>query len=324
MRKQILAAAFAALLLAIGAAAAQDYPARPVTIVVPFTAGGSTEILARIVGQKLEERLGRPFLVDLKPGAGTAIGSNAVAKSTPDGYTLLMATSTPMAINVTLHKNLPYDPAVDFVPLALVAQSPFVLVVHPDVPAKSVPELIAYAKANPGKLSYGSAGPGSPHHLFGELFKSMTGIQMTHVPYRGSLPALNDVVAGHIPLMFCDVPPSAQMIQAGRVRALGVSTAARLPAFPDIAPIGEAGVAGFDAAAWLMLVAPARTPAPIVDKLHNELKRSLATPEVKEQIAKLSLLPLETPAIADMQSFVKAEILRWGKVVQQAGIAGSE
>jgi tripartite-type tricarboxylate transporter receptor subunit TctC len=315
---------FAAILHAVTPAAAQDYPTRPVTIVVPFTAGGTTEILARIVGQKLEERLGKPVLVDMKPGAGTAIGSNAVAKATPDGYTLLMATSTPMAINVTLHKNLPYDPANDFVPLALVAQSPFVLVVNPDLPVKSVQDLVAYAKANPGKLSYGSGGAGAPHHLFGELFKSMTGIEMTHVPYRGSLPALNDVVAGHIQFMFCDVPPSAGMIQAGRVRAIGVSTTARLPAFPDIPPVGEAGVPGFDAAAWLMLVAPAKTPAPIVDKLHNELKRVFATPDAKEQLAKLSLLPLDSPSIPDMQNFVRSEILRWGKVVAQAGIAGSE
>ena len=323
MIKFITTVLFAAI-VCITPAAAQDYPTRPVTIVVPFTAGGTTEILARIVGQKLEERLGRPFLVDMKPGAGTAIGSNAVAKSTPDGYTLLMATSTPMAINVTLHKNLPYDPANDFVPLALVAQSPFVLVVNPDLPVKSVADLITHAKANPGKLSYGSGGVGAPHHLFGELFKSMTGTQMTHVPYRGSLPALNDVVAGHIQFMFCDVPPSAGMIQAGRVRAIGVSTTARLPAFPDIPPVAEAGVPGFDAAAWLMLVAPAKTPAPIVEKLHNELKRVFATPDAKEQLARLSLLPLDSPSIPDMQAFVKSEILRWGKVVAQAGIAGTE
>jgi len=292
--------------------------------VVPFTAGGSTEILARIVAQKLEERLGKPFLVEMKPGAGTAIGSNAVAKAAPDGYTLLMATSTPMAINVTLHKNLPYDPTTDFVPIALVAQSPFLLVVHPAVPANSVAELVAYAKANPGKLSFGSAGPGSPHHLFGELFKSITGTQMTHVPYRGSLPALNDVIAGHIPLMFCDVPPSAPMIESRLVRALGVSTKARLPALSEIVPIAEAGVPEFDVAAWLMLVAPAKTPAPIVERLHTELKRALAAPELKGQIAKLSLLPLETPSIPEMQTFVKSEIVRWGRVVEQAGIAHSE
>jgi tripartite-type tricarboxylate transporter receptor subunit TctC len=324
MRKLLLTVALAAMLQGPDRAAAQDYPTRPVTIVVPFTAGGSTEILARIVAQKLEERLGKPFLVEMKPGAGTAIGSNAVAKATPDGYTLLMATSTPMAINVTLHKNLPYDPTTDFVPIALVAQSPFLLVVNPAVPANSVAELVAYAKANPGKLSFGSAGPGSPHHLFGELFKSITGTQMTHVPYRGSLPALNDVIAGHIPLMFCDVPPSAPMIESRLVRALGVSTKARLPALSDIVPIAEAGVPEFDVAAWLMLVAPAKTPAPIVERLHTELKRALAAPELKGQIAKLSLLPLETPSIPEMQSFVKSEIVRWGRVVEQAGIAHSE
>jgi tripartite-type tricarboxylate transporter receptor subunit TctC len=306
------------------AAGAQDYPARPITIVVPYTAGGSTEILARIVAQRLEERLGKSVLVENKPGAGTVIGTNAVAKSTPDGYTLLMATPTPMAINVMVHKSLPYDPAADFVPLAMVAQAPFVLVVNPSLPVRSVKELIAFAKQKQGQLSYGSGGPGAPHHLYAELFKSMTGIQMTHVPYKGSLPALNDVLAGHIDLMFCDVPPAAGMIQTDRVRALGVSTKARLAAFPDIPPIAEAGVPGFDVAGWFMVAAPARTPKPVIDKLHNEIRGILARPDVKDQIVKLSLLPMESPSVEDMRAFVKSEIVRWGKIVQQAGIAGSE
>ena len=187
---------------------AQDYPTRPVTLVVPFVAGGGTEITARIVAHALEARLGRPVLVENKPGAGTVIGSNYVAKAAPDGYTLLMATSTPMAINATVHKALPYDPATDLIPLALVAQSPFILVVNPSLPVKSVKELIDYAKANPGKLPFGSAGPGSPHHLYAELLSSMTGIKMSHVPYRGTLPALNDVLGGHIQFMFTDVPPT--------------------------------------------------------------------------------------------------------------------
>ncbi len=215
-------------------ALAQDYPTRPITIVVPFVAGGSTEISARIVAQQLEARLGKPVIVENRPGAGTVIGSNHVAKAAPDGYTLLQATSTPMAINVSVYKALPYDPATDLIPLAMVAQSPFILIVNPALPVKSVKELIAYGKANPGKLSYGSGGPGAPHHLYAELFASMTGIKMSHVPYKGSLPALNDVVGGHIQLMFCDVPPSAGMIQSGKVRALGVSPKKRLAAFPDI------------------------------------------------------------------------------------------
>ncbi len=305
-------------------AGAQDYPTRPVTFVVPFTPGAATDILTRMLAAKLEERLGKPFVVENRPGAGTVIGSNSVAKASPDGYTLLMATSTPMAINVTLHKNLPFDPATDFVPLALVAQSPFVLIVNPALPVRSVQQLVALAKERAGKLSFGSAGPGSPHHLFAELFKSMTGTQMTHVAYRGSVPALNDVVGGHVDLMFCDFASAAAMLQGGKVRPLGVSIKSRIPEFPDIPPITETGLPGYDVAAWFMVVAPAKTPAPIADRLHGELERILAASDIRERIAKLSLVPMDTPSIADMQTFVQSEIVRWGKVVQNAGIAGSE
>jgi len=229
-----------------------------------------------------------------------------------------------MAINVTVHKSLPYDPAADFVPLGMVASAPFFLIVNPELPVHTVNELIAYAKANPGKLSYGSGGVGAPHHLYMELFKSMTGTQMAHVPYKGSLPALDDVVGGHIQLMFCDIPPAAGMVAAGKVRALGVSTGQRIAAYPDIPTVAEAGVPGFDVAGWFMIVAPAKTPRAIVDKLHDELLNVMASPDVKERIVKLSLVPLPTPSVADMQSFVKTEIVRWGKIVQQAGIAGTE
>ncbi|MFL5105611.1 MAG: Bug family tripartite tricarboxylate transporter substrate binding protein [Xanthobacteraceae bacterium] len=322
---RVLTAITLGLVLAgVAGAAAQDYPVRPVTIVVPYTPGGSTEIMSRLVGQKLEEKLGKPVLIEMKPGAGTVIGASAVAKSVPDGYTLLMATPTPMAINVAIYKNLPYDPRTDLVPLAMVAQAPFILLVNPSLPVTSVPELIGFAKSNPGQLSYGSGGVGAPHHLYAELLKSMTGIQMTHVPYKGSLPALNDVVAGHIQLMFCDIPPAAGMIQAGKVRAIGVSTKARLAAFPQVPTVDESGVPGFDVAGWFMLTAPAETPRPIVDKLHATLKSILDAPEMKEQIARLSLVPMETPAVEDMRGFVKSEVVRWGKVVQAAGIAGTE
>ena len=305
-------------------ARADDYPTHPVTLIVPYTPGGSTEILARIVAQRLERRLGQSVIVENKPGAGTVIGSTMVAKAAPDGYTLLMATPTPMAINVRVHKELPYDPATDFVPLVMVAQAPFVLIVNPSLPVKSVQELIDYARQRPGQLSYGSGGVGAPHHLYAELLKSMTGIQLTHVPYKGSLPALNDVVAGHIELMFCDVPPASGMIQSGRVRALGVSIKSRLAAFPDIPPIAEAGVPGFDVAGWFMVVAPARTPPAIVERLHRELRGVLAASEIREQIVKLSLVPLDSPSVDEMKAFVKSEIVRWGKVVEAAGIAGTE
>jgi tripartite-type tricarboxylate transporter receptor subunit TctC len=312
-----------AVTLLSNAAAAQDYPTRPVTIVVPFAPGGGTDILARMLGQRLEQRLGKTFVVENRPGAGSIIAASAVAKAAPDGYTLMMAPSPTMAVNVTLYKNLPYNPVADLIPLALVVQSPFVLVVNPQLPVHSVKELVAYAKENPGKLSFASVGPGVPHHLFAELFKSMTGIAMTHVPYKGSLPALNDVVAGHIPLMFTDLGPAVGMLQAGQIRPLGVSTRTRLAAFADIPPIADS-VPGFDAASWQMIVAPAATPQPIVGRLHEELDGILALPEIKERIVKLGFVPIENRSVDGLQAFVKAEIGRWGKVVQQAGLAGSQ
>jgi tripartite-type tricarboxylate transporter receptor subunit TctC len=205
-----------------------------------------------------------------------------------------------------------------------VAQSPFVLIVNPSLPIRSVADLIALAKERQGRLTFGSAGPGSPHHLFAELFKSMTGIQASHVAYRGSVPALNDVVGGHIDFMFCDFASAAPMLQGGKVRPIGVSIATRIPAFPDIPTISESGLSGFDVAAWFMVVAPARTPAPVVDRLHHELTQILAAPEIQQRIAQLSLVPMAPQPVAGMQDFVKSEIVRWGKVVHDAGIAGSE
>jgi tripartite-type tricarboxylate transporter receptor subunit TctC len=312
----------AGLLALITPATADDYPSRPITIVVPYTPGGSTDILARLAAQKLEQRLKTQVIVENKPGAGTVIGSTQVARSTPDGYTLLMATPTPMAINVTLHKELPYDPSADLVPLVMVAGAPFVLVVRNDLPVKSAKELIDLARSK--ELTYGSGGPGAPHHLYAELLSSMTGIKMTHVPYKGTLPALNDVIAGHIDLMFSDIPPLIGVAAEGKVRPLAVSTKQRVAAFPDLPPLNEAGVPGFDVSGWFMIVAPARTPQPIVDRLHDELTAIMATPEVKAQIGKLSLIELKTPSVAEMQAYVKTEIDRWGTIVRKAGIAGTQ
>jgi tripartite-type tricarboxylate transporter receptor subunit TctC len=301
-----------------------DYPIRPVTIVVPFAAGGGTDILARMVALELEQRLGRPFIIENKPGAGGTTGAAFVARANPDGYTLLMAPSPPMAAAVTIYKNLAYDPAADFVPLALVAQTPFVLVVNPSLPVRSVEELIALAKQKPGELSYGSAGPGTPHQLYAELFKSMTGIEMSHVPYRGSLPLLTDVVAGHIQLAFIDFGPSTGMLRAGKVRPLAISTRTRLAQFPDIPPLAEAGVPGFDAASWQMIVAPAKTLPAIVEELHGELMRVVVRPEVKSQILNGGMLPMDNPSVEGLQAFVRTEIVRWAVVVRRAGLAGSQ
>jgi tripartite-type tricarboxylate transporter receptor subunit TctC len=317
-------AALAAVAASAACAGAQTYPTRPVTFVVPFAPGGGTEFLARLLGQRLEQRLGKPFVIENRPGAGGVTGAVSVARAAPDGYTLLMAPAPVMAINVSLHKKLPYDPAADFVPLALVVSSPYVLVVTPSLPVQSVPDLIKLAKDKPGQLAFASAGPGTPHHLFPELFKSMTGIEMTHVPYRGSLPALTDVAAGHVQLMFSDVPPALALINEGKVRALGVSTKERVAALPHLAPIADQGVAGFDAASWQMVVAPAATPKDVVERLHGEIKAFMVQPEIKEQVFKMGLLPVDTPSVANLQIFVRTEIAQWSKVVQQAGIAGSQ
>jgi tripartite-type tricarboxylate transporter receptor subunit TctC len=320
---QTIACLVLAALVSATPAAAQDYPTKPVTIVIPFAAGGAGDILARVLSPRLEKEFGRPFVVENKPGAGGVIGAVATARAEPDGHTIMIAPSPTMAVNVTLYKKLPYDPAADFVPLAMAAQTPFVLVVNPSLPVTSVADLIKYVKAQQGKVSYATAGAGVPHHLFAELLKSMTGIEMSPVPYKGSVPAITDVVAGHVPLMFVDLGPALSIIQAGKVRAVGVSTASRIPALPDVPPVNDS-VKGFDVASWQMVVAPAKTPRAIVDRLHAELKSQFATPEVSGQIAKTGMLPMDTPTVAGLQAFVKSEITRWGKVVQQAGIAGSQ
>jgi tripartite-type tricarboxylate transporter receptor subunit TctC len=302
---------------------AQEFPSRPVTIVVPFTPGGAGDILARLIGQRLEPKWGKSVVVENKPGGGGIVGANTLLKATPDGHTLMIAPSVIMAVNVSLYKHLPYDPTTDFMPLALAAQTPFVLVVNPSVPATTVGELIAYVKSKPGQLSYATSGVGTPHHLFAELMKTMTGMEMSPVVYRGSLPALNDVVAGHIPLMFVDLGPSLGMIRAGKVRALGVSTKARLASLPDVPPVADT-LPGFDAASWQMLVGLAKTPRPVIDKLHADLQDVLMQPEIKEGITRTGMGLMEPRSIAALQDFVKSEIVRWGKVVRQAGIAGTQ
>lgn len=322
----ILASAILAMAAMVAAipTSAQTYPDRPVAIVLPFAAGGGGDLLARLISTQLEQRLGKPVLVEGKPGAGGVLASNDVAKSTPDGYTLLMGTSSPLAIDVTLYKSLPYNPNTDFIPVVEMASVPFVLVVNPSLPVKTVEELIQYAKAKPGELSFGSSGMGSPGHLFMELFKSMTGTNMIHVPYKGTLPALNDVVAGHIQLMFCDVGPCRGQLDSGTVRPLGISTNTRFTAVPNIPTIAESGVPSYAAAAWQMLVLPAKTPRDIVEKLHGTLKSVLDQQEVKDQIIKSGFIPVDNPSVDELRAFMSAEIIRWGKVVTQTGLAGSQ
>jgi tripartite-type tricarboxylate transporter receptor subunit TctC len=308
------------LLACAGGAPAQDYPTRNVTFVVPTGAGAATDLLARILAPQLGDRLGKPFVVEDRPGAGTLTAATAVLRADPDGYTILMGTSTPLAINATLYKHLPYDPAKDFVPLALIATIPFVLVVNNDLPVHSVQEFIAYAKAHPGQLAYGSTGPGTPFHLNAELFSSMTGIQMVHVPYKAVVDAQVDLMGGRIQVMFTDFTSSVPFIKSGKMRALGVTTKTRAAAMPDLAPIAEQGVPGYEAAAWQMVVAPAAVPRPIVDKLHHELEAIMALPETRNAITRIGLVPADAgSSIEQLQAFMRSEIVRWGEIVKRSG-----
>jgi len=289
---------------------------------VPFAPGGGTDILGRLFGQKLSDRFGKQFVVENRPGAGTVTAAVQVAKSAPDGYTIMMATSGTMAMNPTLYKKLPYEPGKDLVLVALIADVPFVLVVNPELPVKSVADLVKLAKERP--LSYGSGGVGAFHHLMGELFKTTLGFPMTHVPYKGTLPALNDVIAGHIQLMFSDLSPAYPLIQAGKLRALGLTTAQRVPAAPEIPPLAEVGVPGFDWAPWQSVAAPGATPRDVLAKLNGALNEASAEPEVVKQLASLHFTPARKRSLAELDAFVKAETARWAKVLQQAGVAGSE
>src|SRR2546422_217444 len=321
---RVLLIAFALIGASVAPVRAQDgdYPNRQVNFIVPFAPGGGTDILARLLGQKLTERFGKPFVIENRPGAGTVTAAVQVARSAPDGYTIMMATSGTMAMNTTLYRKLPYEPGKDLVLVALICHVPFVLVVNPALPVASVADLIKLAKERP--LSYGSGGAGAFHHLMGELFKTTLGIAMTHVPYKGTLPALNDVVAGHIQLMFSDLAPAYPLIQSGKVRALGVTTAQRAAAAPEIPPLAEVGVPGFDWAAWQSVAAPGGTPKEILAKLNGAVNAAVAEPEVTKQLVGLQFLPIGKGSPEELDRFVKSETVRWAKVLQQAGVAGSE
>jgi tripartite-type tricarboxylate transporter receptor subunit TctC len=301
---------------------AQDYPNRPVTLIVPWAAGGAVDTVARVIAPKLSERLGKPVVIENRGGAGSTLGTALGAKAAPDGYMLGMPGSGSMAIGPAMYKSLPYEPTRDFSPMALIGRVPFVLIVNPSLPVKSIPELIKYAKDN--KLFYASGGGGSPHHLYAEMFKGMTGIEMTHVPYKGSADAIKDVVAGHVPLMFSDPAPSLPLIRAGAVRALGVTTLARWSVAPEIPTLNEAGVPGFDAAGWFMIAGSAGTPAAIVERLHSELKTIMGLPDVQQIIDRTGVVPVVSPPLADLSKFIVTEKERWGKVVRQAGLAGTQ
>ncbi|CUU15827.1 tripartite-type tricarboxylate transporter receptor subunit TctC [Bradyrhizobium sp. JR7.2] len=315
MRRTFVAACAAVLFS--GFAVAQDYPSRPVKIIVPFPAGGSNDIIARIVAQKLTERNGQTFLVENRGGAGGNIGAETVASAEPDGYTLLLTAPPPLTINGSLYKKLPFDPAKAFAPVALIASVPIVLVVNPSVQAKNVGELIALAKAKPGSLNFGSSGIGSTNHLAGELLKSMAGVDIVHVPYRGAAPAMNDLLAGQIPFMFDNMPAVLPQVQGKAINAIAVAGTKRAEALPDVPTVADT-IPGFEASSWFGLVAPAKTPAPALAKLSGELETILKMPDVKKRLAELGAEP-GTVFGDTFGQFMTEETAKWGKLVKASG-----
>jgi tripartite-type tricarboxylate transporter receptor subunit TctC len=314
----LLIAATGLVQSAPASAAPPEYPTRSIRLIVPFAPGGSNDIMARLIGQHFSESMGQPVIVDNRPGAGGIIGTDAAAKSPPDGYTLLMMSVT-LAVNPSLRLNLPYDTHRDLLPITLVASAPLMLVVHPSMPAKSVKELIAYAKANPGKLNFASGGPGTTPHLAGEMLKAMAGIEMTHVPYKGGGPALTDLVAGQIQLMLENIPSTLPHVKADRLRALAVTGLKRSALVPHLPTLDEAGLKGYEIVGWNGLFAPAGTPQNVVARIHADTVKGLAKPEVKERLATLGAEGVGSSP-AEFAKFFAAEISKWAAAVKQAGL----
>jgi tripartite-type tricarboxylate transporter receptor subunit TctC len=301
-----------------GALRAQSFPSRPITLVVPFPAGGTTDILARIVGEFMRTDLGQPVVVDNRAGAGGNIGGQLVARAKPDGYTIFMGTVGTHAINQSLYKKLPFDPIKDFAPLTRVAMVPNLLVAHPSRPYKTVQELIAHAKANPNKVTFASSGNGTSIHLSGELFKSLAKVDMLHVPYKGSAPAVNDLLGGQVDIMFDNMPSALPHAKAGKLRALAVTTARRSPELPDVPTVAEAGVPGYEATSWFGLFAPAGTPAPVISQLTASIAKALNDPDVKKRIAEQGGEPHpESPQ--EFAAFIQKESAKWAQVVKASG-----
>jgi tripartite-type tricarboxylate transporter receptor subunit TctC len=309
----VLAVAFAAV-----PAAAQDYPNRPITLVVPYAAGGGNDLLARIVGEKMSKTLGQQVVIENRPGAGGSTATRAVARSAPDGYTLVIGGTGTLAVNPTLYQNVGYDPRKDFVPVGLIGTSALVVLVNSNLPAHSIRELIELAKKEPGKINYASAGVGSGIHLGTVLFEQMAGVKLTHVPYRGTGPALADLIGGHVSIYFSSLPPARGLVGEGKVRALAVTGAKRSDAFPNLLTVAEAGLPGFEAVLHYGVVAPAGTPRPIVDKLNAALRDALNAPDTKERMAKDGTEPLpSTPE--EYAADINREEKKWSEVVRKSG-----
>ncbi len=298
--------------------ATAGYPDKPIRMIVPFPPGGPTDIVARIIGQKFTERWGQQVVIDNRAGAAGTIGAEIAARAVPDGYTLVMGSTANMAINVSLYRKLPYDPIKDFAPINLAAVTPNLLVVHPGFPAGNVKEFIAVAKAKRGSINYATGGTGTPSHLAAELFKTMAGVEMNHVPYKGSIPALTDIMAGQVTLMFGSMASPLPFHKSGKLKAVAQSGAKRSPAVPDVPTISESGLPGYHVAGWVGVLAPAGTPREIVNKLAKEITQILSLPEVKERYAALGTEPgPATPE--DFSAFLKAEITKWAKVIKDSG-----
>jgi tripartite-type tricarboxylate transporter receptor subunit TctC len=310
-------------LLRVTMASADDYPSRPVTIVAPAPPGAVTDFVARTVAQHLSGKWGQSVVVENRPGGGTLIGAAVVARAKPDGYTLLAMTNTPL-VNATLHKKMPFDPLQDLTPVAFVADVPFVLVVNPSLPVNNLQELISYAKARPGQLTYGTAGVGTMHHLSGEMLQQLTGIKMLAVPYGGSLPAMTDVVSGHTNLVFVEVGTARELINAGKLRALGVTTPTRVSMAAEIPTIAEAGVPGFAAVSWQSITVTGGTPNEIVAKLNRDINEGLASPETRNKILALGMVPKDPQSTIQLMAFMKAEFDHWARVITDVGLAQSQ
>jgi tripartite-type tricarboxylate transporter receptor subunit TctC len=321
-------AVLALSLLAFGfypSAQAQDYPTRPITIVVTLSAGTGMDVIARLYADKLSQSLGKPVVIENKPGAGTMLGTAAVANAAPDGYTLLVATSSALSINPTVYKQISYDPERDLAPITVYLKSPFILIINPDLPVKTVPELIEYAKNSPTPLNYSSPGTGGLPYLSMELMNHRFGLKMTHVPYRATPQAVGDVAAGHVSLSFAEAGASLALIRDGKVRALAVSSTQRLPAHPSVPPMAEAANApDFETVSWHALLAPAKTPAPIVEKLNAELKRIMSDPEMQKKLSDLGLIPIAPLSTAETVRYIKSETEKWSSLVKRLGLVGSQ
>jgi tripartite-type tricarboxylate transporter receptor subunit TctC len=317
MRTSVIAAVV--LLQLVGVARAQDYPARPVRMINPFAPGGPVDVLGRLVAGRLFEAWGQPVIVDNRPSAGGAVAGELVARARPDGYTLLVHSST-FVINAALYPKLPYDTGKDFAPVSQIAFSPGIIVAHPSLPVKSVRELIAMAKKRPGELNYASAGNGTPGHLAMEILKKQAGIDIVHIPYKGAGPAVIDLVAGQVQLSATNISAVVPHVNAGRLRGLAVTSLQRWPSLPDVATVAEDGVPGYEAINWYAIFAPARTPAPVLAKINADVSRAVESPEITKRFAALGVAPAAKASAPEFAAFVRSELAKWGQAVRASGI----